>query len=346
MLCIFAACNNESKKMILLDIPKKFKVDSLLISQICTLNDSMKLLGEVRSFEMINDSIFVVSSSKSAQVIVFNINGEQLFEIGSKGNGPFEYISPSLVRFSDQKYYVWCSMKLKLIVYDRNGIVIKEYTNFNKAINDFVIHENYLYLYSSGGFDDPIIQIYDLNKGEFIRKSFGEQSNEHRVLNSFSGAGGMALTENGVIFSPNDELIAYKISLDNFSYSVFKINESDFKVKKIDVDPREFMADPASMQYIFSSDIVTGVFCTNDFIILMCETGEIELNGFQIVDSSKRRQKYYIINNDLDLRYSIETYCDPGGNSMYSSFGEKIYKIRFNENLEYELCAVDLFNFL
>lgn len=331
--------------MILLDVPEEFNIDSVLAAKICTLNDSAKVLGEVSSFEMISENSFVVSSSKSAQVIVYNVIGEPLFEIGSKGNGPFEYISPSLVRFYDQEFYVWCNMKLKLIIFDRHGTPVKEYTNFTKGINDFDIYENYLYLYSAGGFDDPIIQIYDLNKSEFIRKSFGKQTNEHKVLNAFSGAGGLALTEKELIFSPNDELIVYKVDLDNFSYSIYKVTDKDFKVEKIDVDHIEFMADPASVQYIFGSDIVTGVFCTDSYLILMCETGKIELNGFQIVDNSKRKQKYYVFDNKLDLKYSIQTYSDPGGNILWSSYDDKMYKLRFNDNLQYELCSVDLFNF-
>jgi hypothetical protein len=155
--------------------------EDVRLKDICVLQENINLFSEISSFVPINDSIFAIASVNPAQILLYNLLGKQILKIGKFGNGPYEYISPSIVKYHNNRLYIWCSSNLRLLVFDINGKPLLEFTNFNKAIKNFQIIKNLLVTYSAGGFNDPIIQLYDLDKKKYIKEGFGNQSNEHKI---------------------------------------------------------------------------------------------------------------------------------------------------------------------
>src|SRR5690554_1040037 len=84
----------------------EIKVDYLKITD---LSNDPNIIGVVNAVDIINDSSLVVSTTSPPQVIIYNRNGNQTQEIGKTGRGPNEYISPSIVKYSQGKIYVWCT---------------------------------------------------------------------------------------------------------------------------------------------------------------------------------------------------------------------------------------------
>jgi WD40 repeat protein len=336
----------EAKRDRLIDIPKTVNIDSSLTLQpLSILSCNLKLIGRISSFCFVDENNYVVTQINPPQVILYDKTGTQIREIGKSGSGPFEYISPAIVRSDNKNIYVWCNMQLKLIVFDTSGNPIKEFPKFERAIKDFVIYKNYVCFYSAGGFDEPIIKIYDLNTKKFIKQAFGVQSNEHKILSTMQGSGGLALSKNNLFFASIDELSVYKVDLDDFSISNYKINDPEFHVEKVNVDHHKFIGDPKSIQYIFGSDITTGLFCTNNYVALKVEIGKIEIKGMQ-ADNSKRMQKNYIFDDKMNLKYAVRAKLNNGcDNFLYTSYGDFLYALKLREDNTYELNKVNLFRF-
>ncbi len=342
----FIASCSKNETFSLINIPKQINLDSgLSLQPVVTLKSNISMIGILNSFCIVDKKSFATSQKKPAQVMLYDMSGRQLHEIGKNGSGPYEYINPSIVRSSEQNIYVWCSTLLKLIVFDKSGNPIHEY-KFKKAIKDFVVYKYHVCFYAAGGFDDPIITIYDMSTDEFIPQTYGIQSNEHKILATNSASGGLALSGNNLFFALFDEPSIYKVNLDDFSISDYKINDPEFHVEKVKEDARTFMTNRIkSIDYIFGSDIITGIFCTNNFVALRSEVGKIEIENMQIVDYSKRAQKNYVFNKKMNLQYVVRAGLNLGCN-LYASQGDFLYTLKSLENEEtYELNKVDLYHY-
>lgn len=325
------SCSKRDNRTV--DVLQKIEMDSCIPSTpVCLLKENLNYISEIASFYVINDSQFVVSSVNPAQVLLYNIHGDQVLQIGKSGNGPNEYISPAIIRAYNNQIYVWCNMRLKLIVFDCNGKPIVEYTNFTKGIKDFCICDNLLCIYSSGGFDDPMVQFYDLETRKFNGKGFGEQTNEHKILNAYMCSGGLAFSKAQLLFAPNDAPTIYMVDIRDFTIKEMAINDPGFAIERVDENPVVFMADMLkSTAYIFGSDIITGLYATASHFIVTAEVGKIELEGLRFKDVSKRRQQFYILDKKLNLLYCIRSKPWEGSNPcLYASFSDDLYAIKYN----------------
>jgi WD40 repeat protein len=330
LLVIIAACTKE-KKPVQNVVPVNMDIQ---LQTICSLKENINLFKDISSFTIVNDSNFAISSINPSQVFLYDFKGNQLVKVGKNGNGPYEYLTPSLVKSYENRIYIWCSTKLKLFVFDIYGNPMTEYTNFNKAIKNFLITDNYFVIYSAGGFDDGIIQLYDLNKKEFVKKSFGNQSNEHKILNAFQCSGALALNNNKVLFCSNDQAIINEIDINNLQLVKYPINDPQFKVEKVKMDHVQFLANVnSSIRYIFSSDLITGIYCTDKYYIVSGESGKVIMDGFNFKDTSARRLVFYVIDMNMKLAYTIKSKIIKGNNScLYTSNKKDLFNITYNEN--------------
>lgn len=340
---IILSCGQKKSSSV--EVPKTFEKDSSLsYRMVCQLKENLSMFSEISSLVFLNDTQFVISSSNPAQVLIYDIFGSQVLKVGKHGNGPYEYIRPSIIRKYDNNIYVWCSMKLKLIVFDLKGNPLKEYTNFKKGIKDFLVYDGLLCVYSSGGFDDPIVQFYDLETSEFNGKGFGEQTNEHKILNAYSCSGGLTCSKNKILFTSNDEPMIYEVNIQNYVLNKIAIKDPDFKVEKVETNPKDFMADVfRSTQYIFGSDIITGLFSTDNNILLSADVGKIELQGLQFKDVSKRRQLLYVFDKSYNLLYKVKAKPIVGSSScLYATNRDHLYAIIYN-NKDSKFHLVEIF---
>jgi hypothetical protein len=209
----FFGCNSTSKRGNTKE-PKQIQLNTCLtLQKIAELENTPSVVGEIKSFTMINDSNFLVSTSKPSRVFKYNTKGTQLQQIGKVGRGPYEYINPNIVKYNNNNVYVWCANLLKLIIFDNSGTPIKEY-DFNKAIKEFLPYKNLLCFYTSGGFDEPIIKIFDLSKNEFINDGYGTKSNEHKILNMKEGSGGLVIKDSILYFTATNNPAIHEINLN------------------------------------------------------------------------------------------------------------------------------------
>lgn len=311
---------------------------------ITTLKNDPVLPGVPSSVSFVDENHLVVASAKASQVILFDASGNQIRTIGNSGQGPFEYVSPSIVRASENKIFVWCNNLTKLIQYDLDGKPLAE-NSFPIAIKDFVVHGNYAGFYLAGGLSrEGVIQIYDLEQEAFVQ-GFGHKDNEHHILSSLECAGGMDLMDGNLLFAPASQTLVYKLGLDDLALTSSIIEDEDFKVEKANESYNEIIPDPnKAFPYLFGNDVITGVYVTTDKVIVMAEVGKIEMDGLQSADYSKRRWKYYVLDHDLALRKVLLSLPVPGSSScMFAAAADNLYFLRMTEDMEgYELHQVKI----
>lgn len=339
---IFLSCNSNKNQ-------DKFQFSSSGITDkaISVLQENIELVGEVNSFDLLGESHFVVTSKSPERVMLYDREGNQIRIIGERGEGPFEYLSPEVVLTYNDSIYVFCSSLLKIMVFTRDGTPLKEY-KFSKAIRDFRVVENLLYVYTFGDADGPIIQLYDLVSEEFLSEEFGTKSNEHKVLVSFDCSGGMAVKKDKLYFTSVDALAVHQIDMKDMTYTIHEVRDDIFKVERISENHRTFMENfGKSIKYIYNSDIVTGLYAVRDGIVITTEGGEVEMDGLMPVNFyANRFKKYYYLNNDFEFKKGIaQKLSDGQSNCLITSDGLDIYFLKLEEgksNYNYVLSKMQI----
>ena len=269
------------------------------------------------------------------------MNGKQQKIINSNGRGPLEFITPSIVKYYNDEIYVWCSSQLKLIVFDINGKPIREYINFERAIRDFLIYDNYAVLYQSGGITGNFISIYDLKK-ELIIHNYGNTSQEHLLLSTRPDAGGMTIIENKLLYTTTDELGVYSIDLETFKeIKLLSFEDQEFKTEKLKTSARNLINNNKSemMNYLNENSYVSGMYNLNNNIVIKAEVGTYIIDG-TIFDYSQRYNKLHFVNLKKE---EIEVYkydLTFPVNGLFTIHDDKFYfieLIREDENFYYQL---------
>jgi hypothetical protein len=84
-------------------------------------NDS-SLLYEITKLIVMDDRYVIFSKSK---IVVFDLSGKYLCNIGRKGQAPNEYTHIASVFVKNEQIYLYDSMQRKINIYDKNGNFIK-----------------------------------------------------------------------------------------------------------------------------------------------------------------------------------------------------------------------------
>lgn len=115
-------------------------VDSIVALPLETTNES--IIGSISKLQL-TDSLFFISDLYQTKLIkVFNRKGKYLYNIGSVGNGPFEYIEPTDFVVFENQVYIIDQYQNKLLTYNHVGKGIKEYKLPFFCMQIAVINEN------------------------------------------------------------------------------------------------------------------------------------------------------------------------------------------------------------
>src|SRR5690606_7384503 len=127
LLCFLVqSCNNnKSNNDAGVVIPNAYK-------KVARLEENLTMVGEILSFDFINEEDFIISTRKPSSVILYGPSGQQKSLISKVGQGPYEFLEPDIVKFFNEHIYVWCPSQLKLIKYSLDGTPIQEYSGFSK----------------------------------------------------------------------------------------------------------------------------------------------------------------------------------------------------------------------
>jgi hypothetical protein len=317
-------------------------VDEINYEKCFYLKENIDICGEFNSICFLDESRFVVSTKINPSIFIYDETGLQLLQIDKRGNGPFEYINPAIVRCDKNRHiYVWCSMTLKMIIFDENGTPLNEY-RFPYAIKDFLPYKNYLFLYLAGG-AEHIIDVYDMTNFEIIT-SIGTATEEHKLLNINAAAGGITLLNDSVIFArtdkPDIELCDMNYATPIFETKTYKANDKSFSVEPLNglttVDLMNSNHTKA-IEYISRNSVTNGLFITKDNVILKAKSGTVDIKNGEVINNS-RFDVLYIFNKNLDYLYEQKYICKNEDffvyDNLYVSNGKDIFFLATNNTKE------------
>jgi len=303
---------------------------SLEYEKISSLKENLFLFGNIESFDILNDEHFVVTTTKPSNIIIFDRDGNQIKQIGEIGRGPYEYQNPSLIRIHNNKIFVWDAGLLKLIVYDKLGNPIDEYSDFKFGIKDFKVIKNLVCFYFGGGFSG-LVGVYDLMKKKYVFRG-GKASEEHLLLNLNKGAGGLALFKDGLAYMSADQLSINFLNFSNYKEkTLVSLFDKDFKVENVRNSKSMINSNREKVvKYLMENSYVTGMFTTSSNVIIRVEVGEIKkINN--VNDDSDRYQKFYVLNKSFELKQVIKSKHDFNeNNKLFTTYNGEIYRIKLN----------------
>ncbi|MDR2382748.1 MAG: 6-bladed beta-propeller [Prevotellaceae bacterium] len=107
---IVPAINDEGTKMLLSEIVEDIVFIPLETTEKC-------LIGRIRSIHCSNDYIIIIDADPN-QILLFDKAGKFIRTIGSKGQGPGEYIYPFWAALINDELFIWDLMLNKTFCYD------------------------------------------------------------------------------------------------------------------------------------------------------------------------------------------------------------------------------------
>lgn len=186
------------------------------------------VVGQAVQVRMLPNETIVILDQYGADVFLFSKDGKFIKKLGSKGEGPGEYRSPTRLQVDKSgNIYVFDASSYKIIVYDSVGEFIRSFLIRGYPSRLFS-GSNKLYIQKFEPGDGNTIDVYDF-RGEHL-KSFSPLPKEYEeVLIHVSSAGGIVV-DNG------DNL--YQILPTNFN--IFKFSSEGKLVKKFGNVPKYY----------------------------------------------------------------------------------------------------------
>lgn len=309
LLIVFSGCSEKTNNNITSTrtvVPAKpcDKVDFSL-----ALEENIDFIGKkVQDFFSLAESKSLLISTD--QIFVYSDQGNQLYQIGKKGEGLGEYIRVDKAFVSDNYVYIWNSAQKKLLSYSFSGKHIKDYApSFYNMANFVVYKDSLLCCLFDGTEDDKSLGIYDLNTMSTIA-SFRSRTEEDQLLFLADNAGGICLNGNKLYWSYPSKLALHTVNLENLEDSMneWVYKDEDFVVSELKEKAYDIINSNKlkAMEFIHSNSRIIQVSAYNDFVFIMAETGKISWQANGAFDLNNRKLKVYKI--DAKNGTSVDTF--------------------------------------
>ncbi len=260
------------------------------------LEENLRKLSHIASVAPVGQNKFVVSSIQPANLVLYNEKGRQIDTLGRWGQGPYEYGSPHKIKSRGDTIFVWDENAVKFILYQENGLPLKEITGFSEAISNFIYFDNRFVLYLAGGRRAHFIAVYDVGKKSMVR-TFGLRNSQHDMLMFYAGSGGLASRGDVVFYASPAENTIHLMNLKNFEEQSCLIRDSEFKVEKKNLDFSSAATFEEMKEYLFNNSRVCGLHILGKFIVAEIEDGR--------TDEQTRTTKLFIFDLQLNALDTI-----------------------------------------
>lgn len=301
ILCCGAATAQDSQT------GKNGKLEFALAGTV-SLQENLVLQNDITQIEVLGDGSFVTISPEAASVVAYSQSGRQTRLFGSKGKGPFEYLSPEIIQRTDDSITIWDgSENKKFILFDTLGAQVDEYTDFTASISDFTYVDGKIVSLKTGGYTDNVISVFDPATEE--TRSFGSVRLSHVILTMFEGSEDF-LTAG----PPGRFLVTYADSPDIHIYSIadgtntpetrvvtdddFDVDLSDYRTKN---DVQQALMTPEFRKAGTDNSRTLGIYSLDDFVVVATELGKIRVDERAgRLEFSNRYMKITVYDQALD----------------------------------------------
>jgi len=164
------------------------------------LQQEEQLLGDVESAAKLSDSLLAVATTDPG-VFLFDSQGSFVRQLGQPGRGPGEYQGALIVRSVGDTIAVWDAGNRKLLLFSRNGEVLREWTQIGRAVSEYSVRHDTLFAYHSGGLNENYLSLYRYGNQGTADHRFGNAPGEHFPLSLLDGSAALSYNDkNGLLF--------------------------------------------------------------------------------------------------------------------------------------------------
>lgn len=271
-----------------------------LESETILLDVADELMGTPISIASLANSTYVVLT-ESNQILLFDEKGKLVKNIEAIGQGELEVESPTIVRSSPEGFAIWCSVLLKMVVFDLEGNPLKAHFGFTRAIRKFEINKDFITATFQNLADNPYVQVYDRNQEKIISE-LGSTS-PMQVVNNFNGcSGGLASLNNKIVWMPSHELTLY--TLENIPTQ--QVHEKNFQIEffkqpKMPDNLTELVNTDVmkALELGLKMSIVTGIYTLGDELVI---TGDFGEGAFDAGELDLKNRKNFILLLSKDMK--------------------------------------------
>ncbi len=312
LLLVAAGCNGRDGKV---------EEREMQLRTVCTLEESLTLLGMPFSMDMAPDGSFVVTDLTN--IVGYDPAGHQVFAWSKKGRGPYEYNECQMVRLLGDTVYVWDAATTRLLAYDRDGNGLWTW-DYDSGISDFLPAGSSIFISSAGKRWEHIVEELDLGTMSVVR-SYGSSSLAHKTLHSMSSVTPMTVHDGALYYMPKDRMDLYRAIPDGAGESelVEEFSSDTFRCKEPGEDL--FAVNPLSgIEYLMqNSYVVSVVFDGASCKILTAEgTANIggQLQGVIKLENDERVIRLYQFGKDsrsvstMEFSLNLNLIAEMGGN--------------------------------
>ena len=267
-----------------------------LISEVvCSFSNHENVLGLPISFDFVNDTTVVLAVDN--RVLLYSDSGIFIRQIGRPGKALFEYNSPSLVRATEDSIYVWSSMSLQFISFGVDGAPGSIYP-YDSALSDFDITDDLIVIYTAAKRGDHIIDLY--HKDDNRIESFGDATDEHRILCQNASVAPLLLKDDQILFASKDHLQIYELDCNSGAVSEIALFQSpSFNVNKLPASIAS-MSRKEKSQYLKDNPISLMILPveTNNYALMTLE-GKTELEDDGVSNLNRTYDIYFGKDSDI-----------------------------------------------
>lgn len=269
-----------------------------------SLDESIETLDDVTSVVGKNDGSLVVVSKGLAAVVQYDAAGNQTGKIGRWGEGPYEYVAPSVARMDGDDLVVYDAGTLKFIVYDKAGNGKDEWKGFTRSITDFDLSDEAIVAFVGGSHDHYMARI-----GRETRDTlyFAEANLLRSGLMTYEGNGRMGLREQKAYYMYPDEAAVREYDLLSRRERTIRVPDADWRAETASLPKVEFddmnraLYDGRMVNYLVQNSMALGVVTLEDYTIAMIEDGMLDI-GSQVVPPGRERVlAYFIFDKTMNL---------------------------------------------
>lgn len=277
------------------------------------------------------DDGFVHSDEQAIVAIAYNDEGEQIAELGARGDRSFEYAAVMDIYTYEDTIYLF-TRDGRRITFGPNGEEIRQLDLVDQNYRKFVGTDDHIYALPSNPEDET--GLYEFEIGDLNRvtdRELGEVSKEDRWLRNVSFAGGMINRETQVYWINPATPVVYKYSGDNSELSSYEFEVSDnWRDVPIEATGEEIQEEPSILaEFIQSRSVINGLYdLGNSWLV---EIGHNHDNSLELIilDEEFEKTGTIILPNE---RFSMDHY----GHRirMADESGIYFYNETINENGE------------
>jgi len=268
------------------------------------LDESLVTLDEVRSALILPDESIVVVSKAVAAVVRYDAQGRQSRVVGRWGEGPFEYVSPSIVRRYKDGIVVFDSGTLKFVYYGMDGVGREEWKGMPHGLTDFHIDGDDVIAFSGSSFDYFLMRI---DRADRDTSRFAKGSMLRSAIMSYEGTGNLGVRAGKAYYVYPDEPAVRIVDTKAGSESVVPVPDEDWTVLSGSLPADDFedlnhaLFDGRLLKYLSVSSVNLGVLSLADYVVAMVEDGSLAWDGKDVPKAKERVLKLFIFDDAMNL---------------------------------------------